>query len=363
VVVPSANRKTPPSTPIALTRGPRRAERHQQPHACLRHQQPERAAEQGEQQALRNQLPDHPQSPRAQGSAHREFAAPLRAARQQQIGHVHTGDGEHQQYRAKDGEQCRPHAAGHVVLQRIHNEPGIQRRPTHPRKLLDRVFRDLIELAPGLAYRNARPQPSRHAKMMAPLPCGAIGNVRVVVLQRRPKPVRRSQNILKPPRHHADDGVKIAVQSGLAPHDPRVAAEALPPKFIAQHHRFGTMKPVVRRLEILPQRWRDTQHAEVARAHALSLEPLRLARASHARLPGLHHRNRIEGPAPLRHFAIGVERHVVAGAVEDVPQHHDPAGMRIGQRIEQNRLHRAEDGRARSDAERQNQNRSHGKAR
>ena len=107
VVMPSPKAKTVPSTPIAPTRGSPVDERHQRPHTEFRHQHPQRAAEDGKQQTLGEQLPDHPRSSRAERGAHREFAAPLCAAREQEIRHVHAGDREHQYDRAEDGEQRR----------------------------------------------------------------------------------------------------------------------------------------------------------------------------------------------------------------------------------------------------------------
>ena len=50
----------------------------------------------GEQQALGEQLPDQPAAPGAERGAQRELAAPLDAAGEQQVGHVHARDHEHQ---------------------------------------------------------------------------------------------------------------------------------------------------------------------------------------------------------------------------------------------------------------------------
>ena len=56
---------------------------------------------------------------------------------------------------------------------------------------------------------------------------------------------------------------------------------------------------------------------------------------------------------PRRQLAIGMKRYVGARALEDIPDHHDPAGMRIRQRLEQNGIHRTEDRGAGADAQRQ----------
>jgi hypothetical protein len=65
-----------------------RTERHQRSHTELRHRHPERTADYGEQQALRDELPYESWPCRAQRGAHREFAAALRAPSEQQTRHV-----------------------------------------------------------------------------------------------------------------------------------------------------------------------------------------------------------------------------------------------------------------------------------
>src|ERR1700694_5111415 len=53
-----------------------------------------------------------------------------------------------------------------------------------------------------------------------------------------------------------------------------------------------------------------------------------------------------------------MECHVAARALgSEVPDHHDPAGMRIRQRFEQDRVHRAENRRRSADAKRQREDR------
>ena len=146
---------------------------------------PSRAAERGEQQALRQQLPDQPASSGAERRAQRELAAPLRAAREQQVRHVHAGDREHQHHRAEDGEERRPDAAGQLVLQRRDERTACSGRRSsgcrsastaRPSASISRVAS--IDATPG------RKPPDR-AQVMAPLP--SLRRERSVVLQRRPQ--------------------------------------------------------------------------------------------------------------------------------------------------------------------------------
>src|SRR5215813_9402938 len=84
---------------------------------------------------------------------------------------------------------------------------------------------------------------------------------------------------------------------------------------------------------------------EVARAHALPIESLRLGWSGYGRLPGSHHRKRAKGTTPLHQLAIGAECYFLARAGgAEVPDHRDLVGMRIRQRLEQNGIHCTEDG-------------------
>ena len=56
---------------------------------------------------------------------------------------------------------------------------------------------------------------------------------------------------------------------------------------------------------------------------------------------------------PLRNFAIGVKRHFGARSLIGVPNHHDPAWLRVRQRLHKNGIHGAEDRSVGADAQRQ----------
>src|SRR5262245_56982791 len=118
---------------------------------------------------------------------------------------------------------------------------------------------------------------------MTPFP--ALGRERRVVLQKRPDLRRGSQNILEFARHHADNGIAVIVERDLSPYNRWIAAEAPPPHRVAEDHHVAAMEPVVSSSEVPSKRRRRAQRAEVARAHELSIESLRLSRSGHRRLP------------------------------------------------------------------------------
>ncbi len=144
-----------------------------------------------EQQALGQHLPGQPPPSGAKRRAHRELAAPLRAAGEQQIGDVHAGDREDERHRAEQREQRRPDGARHFMLQRAHDEPLPQRRPRHARKLRQRMPGDRIELGPAPVEPDSRLQTADHPEVVSPLP--AVRRQRRAVLERRPDFSRRQR--------------------------------------------------------------------------------------------------------------------------------------------------------------------------
>ena len=109
---------------------------------------------------------------------------------------------------------------------------------------------------------------------------------------------------------------------------------------------------IVRGLEVSSPRRRHTQRSEVVGAYSLAIEPFRLICARKSGLPRLHYGDRVEGTAPLLQFAKGMEGLGDAGTVVScIPEHDDPAGLRVRQRLEQDWIDCAKDGRRSADAE------------
>src|SRR5262245_33210816 len=189
---------------------------------------------------------------------------------------------------------------------------------------------------------------------MPPLP--ALEWQRRVVLQERPDLRRGRQDVLERARHYADDGIARVIERDLAADDRGVATEAPSPQPVAEDRHPRAIGTVVGSIEALSDRRRRAQHTEVARAHALTIESLGLGPAGQRRLPGSHHRERFEGTTPLPQLAVCAEGYFLpraAGAV--VPNRREPVGMRKWERLEQNRIHRAEDRRAGADAQTERQ--------
>ena len=99
------------------SRQSRRAQSHQGTHASNGNAHPKHAADHGEKQALREQLPDESPFRCAKCGTHGELSASLGAAGKQKVGHVDACDEQNKKHCAEYSQQRRPYAASDIDLQ------------------------------------------------------------------------------------------------------------------------------------------------------------------------------------------------------------------------------------------------------
>src|SRR6185312_2266133 len=162
----------------------RGTERHQRSHAELGDEHAQSTAYDCEQETLGQQLLRQSCSSRTERGTHRELAAPPRAACEQQVGDVGARYQQHEDDGAEYREKDRPHATGHVILERMNQQSALERCPRHTRKVASRCSRDRVELVSCLRQSDAGAHASYHAQMVAPL--AAIGPEDRAVLKRCP---------------------------------------------------------------------------------------------------------------------------------------------------------------------------------
>jgi hypothetical protein len=88
----------------------------------------------------------------------------------------------------------------------------------------------------------------------------------------------RVERKLEIARHHADHGVRLAVEKDLASQYVRITVEAPPPHAIAQHHHLLAFFIFALREGAPQQRW-HSQHGKNLAAHPRPIHRRRLARA------------------------------------------------------------------------------------
>src|SRR5580765_4545957 len=180
-------------------------------------------------------------------------------------------------------------------------------------------------------------------------PFFAVIRKRRVILERSPQFRIGRKYVFETGRHHANDGVaagRVEVAAGLqchrAPYDVRVRSKATTPETIAQDQDIRAVKLIVGRLEIATENWNNAKRPKVIRGYALSPEKLRLTNSHHRGSPHLHNRHRIEGVV-LRERLERTEARQARAATQPFKDHHDSVGTGIGERLEEDRIDRAED--------------------
>ena len=88
----------------------------------------------------------------------------------------------------------------------------------------------------------------------------------------------RVERKLEIARHHADHGVRLAVEKDLAPQYVRIAVEAAPPHAIAQHRHLLVFFIFLLRERAPQQRWHSQRGKDLA-AHPRRIHRRRIARA------------------------------------------------------------------------------------
>ncbi len=213
--------------------------------------------------------------------------------------------------------------------------------------------------------RHAALQPSEPAQVLA-APARRIAVQ--VVADRRPHLGRRVVVPLGIERlerrgHDADDAVLAIAHDQRAPDDRRIGAETAPPQLVAEEQHPPVIRTVVLGGEAASERRTDAHHVEVVPAHADGRHPLRLAARDQRRHPRAHHRELLEAAAPLAPVEHGreadVAREPLGVAIADG---HEPLGIRIRQRAQEDGVDHGEDGGVGADAERQRDQRRGGEA-
>ena len=323
-------------------------------------EEPEPAAEEREEKALGEELPEEPLAPGAEGDADRELAGPAARAREEEVGHVGAGDEEDERDRAEEDEEERPHVSDHRVGERHQARAGalvgvgIGEGET---------ARDAVEVGLRLRDRHAGSQPPDAVDAEAG---AAVLQERVLPLPDRHVDVAALEvphDEVEARRQDADDGEVLAVEEEAAADDVGIAAElALPEAGADQDHRRRA-RPVLVGGEVAPEHRLDAEHAEEVRRDELALEALRLADAGQAE--ALHARHRHRGEAAVLPLPVAEveERDRAAPEVRLALVDRDQLlGARVRERLEEDAAHHREEGGVGADAEREGHDRDGGEA-
>src|SRR5215831_2192877 len=137
----------------------------------------------------------------------------------------------------------------------------------------------------------------------------------------------------------------------------------LSPKCVAENGDSCRVRSLIGSAEIPAEQRSHAEHLEESGAHTLAFEPLWFITARYGRLPWLKDRRGFKGVAALRELEVGAKGNFRSTALPGVPEHENATGMRIGQRLEKNRIDGTEDCCTGADAKAKGDNTDCGEAR
>jgi hypothetical protein len=300
---------------------------------------------QRQQHAFGEKLPQQAAASRTHGGAHGHFALPLGAARHQKVGDIGASDQQHARGGAEQRDQHHARIAHHLFP---HGHDLRADVPVRIRMLPLQALHDDAHLGLRLRQRDAGLQSRHTLQEVRAAPGEVFGR------ERGGGPhLRGSGRKNEAARHHCRHGERLIVDEDLAADD--VARPGVPPlpKPIADHgqRRLGL---VVLLGEDASQHRHGAHHVPEIRGDA---PPDHLFRRSIAReAEGRAARGRDVGEHGVLFPPVHPVRRrgSIAGEADlgrVFPHHHQPVGLWIRQRREQDGIHHAEDCRIRADAQ------------
>ena len=331
-------------------------ERQQGANADDAERQAEQTAQQRQHQALGHQLARDAAARGADRCANRDFALADGRAHEQQVGHVRARNQQHETHRAHQNPQRRSHVAHDHLLQCLDAEPDLWRQRL--RKRLTEFGGSGRKLR-GAAFDGDSRLQSSSRREEIPLH-GAVG----IDLERQPD-LRCADRRLDGGRiersQHADDLVRLAVEQDRAPDHARVTAKSTLPETVAEHHGEPTAGPIFFRREGAAVDRGGAKEAEEINADVgrRDLFGIRIAcDVDHAEAIG---RDILKSTCLTPPDIELRRRRGPTGALgRDVEKHHQPLGIRIRQRLQDDGVEDRKNRRVRADPEGQ---RGHGSKR
>ena len=295
-----------------------------------------------DERALRQDLPGQAAASGAERAPDRHLLRAAGRAREQQVRHVRAGDQEQEPHGAQQHQQRRAHVAHDDVLERAHQEPLHRPRVLglHPRG-------DGGDFRAAALDRHARRQLGEEPQAA---PAAAVHAV--AQRERRPhlRAARPERREVEARRHHAHDRVRRSVEAHRASQHGRVPRERPPPQRVPEQDDVLAARLLLLGRERAPQERARARHLQDPGRQAQPGHRLGAAVRGQVRMPELGDTHRAERRRVRSDLAERRGRDRVASVVQHDGQ---PLGLRVRQRLQQDRVHRTEDDRGRPDPERQ----------
>ena len=339
-----------------------RRQRHEEvarPHPA---QQAGGAAEDAEDQAAEREVDRDLRARCADGHADRDFTRLPDRAHDQQVREIDARDHQDETNRAEHDQQRRAHVTDDRVVQGCDHRREVAVRI---RAAPAEIGREAAQFRARALDRRVRLQASHHtdASPRAARRGGVergwheeADRVARAVLGQGPESLR----------HHADHGVRLAVERERASEDRAIAAELRMPERVRQDDHASAAGVILVRAEHAAERGRGAEQREEIGGHLFAQDlhgfPGSREGAGHAGVA----REALERLGEPVVFEVGRRdakaRRRRAARRRHLRQLHEPIGVRVGQRPEQHAIDNAEHGSVGADAERDRQDGHRGEA-
>ena len=301
-----------------------------------------------EEHVLGQELPDQIPTSRTERGTHDDLALSRDAARQREIGEVGAAD---QQQEASRRDQQQKDRSGLGVDQSLgvwlhHDAPALVRG----REVVFDALADRVHVGARLRKRDAVFQPGKRNH-----PMEVARHVRRLERQRPPElhrcAVERARR-----RQDADDRVRLVVEKDRAVDDGRIRAELGDPHAVTDDRHLVFAQLVLTGKKRPAQCRFGAKHLEVARGHQAASELDWFGAAGQRdRVAGLRRHEVEDGVVSLPVEEVQRRDAVALASRRLLHDADDAIGVRVGERLEQHRIHEAEDRRIGADADGQRQ--------
>ncbi len=314
--------------------------------------------------ALEEELPRQSSPAGSERRSERELLLAAVGPDEKKVGHVGTGDQEHEPHRAQEDPEHFTHVADDVLFEGM--DVGTEVGLLHHRE--SQAFREFLRpdgdharhVGVGLLETHAGLQSSD--ALIAEVSHLELGAVELLG-EKQVGAVAEKSEIS---RENADDLPALCVDDEATSENGRIATEMPLPVGVTQNHGERISRRIVLAGEDAPEDRLDPEELQRAVGDAHRVDPLGLPEARHRRLAVVPYSDVFEN---LSLFAIGeVERRRLVDGVESetggaMPHPDEALGLLEGERLQQDSVDDGEDGRVGADAQGQGQDGDEGKTR
>ena len=320
----------------------------------------EEPARHREDEALRQELEEQPPAVRAERGPDRDLASPDLGPREEEVGHVGAGDEQQEHHGAGEEEERGAHASRDLVGERYGE--GREAHGLGVEPFLGEAAGHRLELGRGLRGRRSRRELRRRVEAVIAALLGGVEEERHPELRRLRGVLAEVRGKTEAAGHDADHLAGPAVDQDRPAHEPGVAPVAALPEPVADDHHRVRARLLLFRSEVPAEDRIRAQGREGVDGDGGDAHAHRVPVPREVGLVGGPRRHLAEGgQAPVvEHLVLADPRLVEAGPA--APDH--DAGVRsvVGEGPDEHRVHHAEEGGGRADAESERERAGDGQA-